>query len=147
MTSRTVSSLLCISILLGGCLGVSNGAVLHVHADGHLAIELPHLLHAHLHGKEADHEARDLSMQCDHSHVHELLHAVKHITAGSRKFDRRGTSPCADKHPSAGQAPVAFASPLVLEPSLVSVLRQSAQPPGLAARTERASLRAIVLLV
>jgi hypothetical protein len=147
LISRSISIFLCLSILLGVCLSSSNGVVLHVDEHGHVSIELPHLLHAHLHSQGADHEAHDFSMEADHSHLHDLLDTTKHITAASRQVDRRGTLSSAEGHPAADQAPIAFASPLLLEPSLVSVLRQSGQPPGPAARTERASLRAIILIV
>jgi hypothetical protein len=146
MMSRGISILVCLSVLVGACLGF-NGTVYHVDENGHPKFAMPHLLHAHFHARGTDHAAHDLSVEADHSHVHELLGSANQLAA-SRKVERRSAGTLADDGlASADDTPVFFACPLVSAPSIVSVHRQAGQPPGLAARTERTSLRTIIMLV
>jgi hypothetical protein len=146
MVSRGISILLCLSVLVGTCLGF-NGTVYHVDENGHRTFAMPHLLHAHLHAQGTDHAAHDLSVEAEHSHVHEFLGSANQLAA-SRKVERRSAWALSDDGlASADDTPVHFAFPLVTAPSIVGVLRQAGQPPGLAARIERTSLRTIVMLV
>ena len=147
MVLRGVSILVCLSIVFGGCLGLSSCMIVHVDDAGHLSMELPHLLHAHAGADGADHAAHDLNVKGEHSDLHDLLGHAEHLISASRKVERRKmAAPAGNDGEDADQPLIAFAAPVSMEPSLISLTRQSGQPPGLAARTARTSLRATILL-
>lgn len=147
MVMRGVSILLCLSILAGTSLGFSNCVVVHVDEDGHSTVAWPHLLHAHLHD-HADHHANDLGINAEHADLHDHLGAIQHLASISRKIERRGAIAQPDDCcPDLNEPYLAFAAPVRLQPSLIGVLGHSPRQSIFAARTERASLRAIVLLM
>ena len=148
MIMRGVSILLCLSVLAGASLGSSNCMVIHVDEDGHSTVAWPHLLHAHLHAEHADNRADDLGINAEHTDLHDHLGAIQNLASVLRKIERRGAIAQPDDCcPNLNQPSLAFAAPIWPQPSLIGVLGHAPRQPSLAARTERASLRAIVLLV
>lgn len=148
MVIRGVSILLCLSVLAGGSLGSSNCVIIHVSDDGHSAVAWPHLLHAHLHTERTDHYAHELAIGDGHTDLHDHLGAIQHLASISRKVERRGAIAQPDDcYPTFDQASLTFAAPICPGPSLVGILGHAPRQPSLAARAERASLRAIVLIV
>ena len=113
MVLRGVSILVCLSIVFGGCLGLSSCMIVHVDDAGHLTMELPHLLHAHAGADGADHAAHDLNVEAEHSDLHDLLGHADHLISASRKVERRKAMLLAgDAAEGPDQPLVAFAAPV-----------------------------------
>jgi hypothetical protein len=79
---------LAFAVTVGGCLGTSNGLVLCTDADGHVAIEAPHLRHAHSHAEGADHEPHDPAEDADHGELHGLLATCSDSAVATQKLER-----------------------------------------------------------
>ena len=148
MSLRTCTILvLVLAVFAAGGLGTSNGMVLCVDGDGHLALEAPRLSHAHSHAHGADHDPHDHGEDADHADLHDLMASCS---------DSFGTGPKLERSPSS----LAIHQHLVgLELSLPTILliapTPSSGPRGLAVPTfrggtahlELACLASIVLLV
>lgn len=149
MFTRTAIILtLSVAVFAGGGLGTSNGMVLCIDGDGHLAIEAPHLKHAHSHAQGADHERHDHDRDADHGDLHDLLATCSDSFLIVQKLERASSSVVADQH---YLAPLS----LCLPACLVSAVPPFAVTDGLSApafrggtaRAELVSLRSVVLLV
>jgi hypothetical protein len=148
VSARTcVTLLVAFAVFAGGSVGTSNGLVLHIDGDGHLAVEAPHLRHAHDHADGADHAPHDHDSDADHGDLHRLIATCSDSFATAQKLDRSSADAVAALY-----VPVPFAFCPVRCPA------SGFQPPsatrGLGAPTFRrgtahpdlASLRSVVLL-
>ena len=99
MLFRTFTILvLALAVFVAGALGTSNGMVLCVDDDGHLALEAPHLSHAHSHAHGADHDPHDHGGDADHADLHDLMASCSDSFVSGQKLERSSSSLALDQH-------------------------------------------------
>jgi hypothetical protein len=135
-------------VFAGGSLGTSNGRVLCVDSAGHLALELPHLRHAHSHAEGADHAAHDFGEDADHADLHALIASCVDSSMMIQTMERSSFGLSANHHYLVGFNLCPPACPASgCQPSPVG--RGSGAPTfrGSTAHPELAPLRSVILLV
>jgi hypothetical protein len=146
--SCCVILIVALAILVGGSLGTSNGKVLCIDADGHLALEVPHLRHGHSHAPGADNESHDRDRNAEPGDLHDSLATCSDSFLTVLKLERPSSTDAAAQHQ--------LAAPCLCVPACLTM----GAPPfpfidglgvsafgGGTARADLSSLRCIVLLV
>jgi hypothetical protein len=96
---RSLASLaVALSVLLACSFGLNNGLVLHFSDDGHLAVEMPGILHAHEHADGADHHPVEHTTDSDHDDLHHLVEKSASSSSNSQKLERSGSMVSAAQH-------------------------------------------------
>lgn len=87
-----------LAVLAGGTLGTSNGMVLCVDADGRVAVEAPHIRHAHSHARGADHDRHDHGEDADHADLHEMMSSCSDSFVSGQALERSSSSIAIHQH-------------------------------------------------
>ena len=89
---------LVVAMLAGGSLGTSNGMVVCIDSDGHVAVEAPHLSHAFHHAEGADHEPHDYDGDAEHADLHEMIGSCFDSLVSVQRLERSSSSLAAIHH-------------------------------------------------
>jgi hypothetical protein len=142
-----VSFVVCLAVFAANGLGLHTGMVLQTYHHGQLTLVAPLLNHALAHAHGADHHPADQGRNADHRDLHHLVAVAADADLGTGKSDR--ADPSADAAPHYPAA-LDFSVPATITAAAFRPRRAAlaaADHRGGTARTEMASLRAIVLLV
>ena len=147
MALRTCIIFLALSVLVGGGVGTANGLVLYIDCDGHLAVDAPHLRHAHSHQQGADHPPHDHDHDADHGDLHRLISTCCDVHITVQKVEKPSTAPAAAWYDGVADA---FNLPVWSVPGVEPSPSDGVGAPsfrGSTAHPELAALRSVVLLV